>query len=69
MDRSIEGYVFRCKICGEEHILTGKIPRKGIRISCAWDKNQIETYERSDFKKRTYSIGMNIPPETFKAKE
>ena len=49
MSKTIDGYYFTCKSCGKTHFYS-KRPCHGIRLPCANDKYDIQTYYISDFK-------------------
>lgn len=50
MSRTMAGYLFQCKACGETHILTFSEPCNGIRICCANDESKVKQYNKDDFE-------------------
>ena len=50
MSRTGGGEIFRCKVCGEYHILTKGELHDGIRVPCGWNRKEIRSYNKADFK-------------------
>lgn len=50
MSRSYEGYLFKCKVCGEIHLLDSSEPYSGIHLPCVDNKYTLRKYDKSDFK-------------------
>ena len=48
MSRTMGGYLFRCKECGNNHLYAFK-PHKGIRLPCAKNKHRVHKYNKKDF--------------------
>ena len=49
MSRGYKGYMFTCKVCGDQHLLDGATPHKGIMVPCVKSKCAIREYQKSDF--------------------
>ena len=50
MENTFLGYLFTCKICGNEHMLEGGHPHKDIKLPCVNDKYAVAKYEINDFE-------------------
>ena len=48
MSRTAAGYVFKCKECGETHLMYDGEPHDGIRVPCAWDEGKVKEYDEKD---------------------
>lgn len=50
MSRTAAGYVFKCKVCGEGHLMTKGEPHDGIRVPCYLYEDKIRSYKKNDFE-------------------
>lgn len=50
MSRTAAGYVFKCKVCGDVHLMYDGEPHDGIRVPCAWDEDKVKEYDKKDFQ-------------------
>lgn len=50
MSRTYAGYLFKCKVCGEIHLLDSGEPHRGILVPCVNSKYSIRKYNRKDFE-------------------
>ena len=49
MSRTYAGFLFKCKECGEMHLLDMGEPHKGIRLPCAKKDYAYNSYDEKDF--------------------
>ena len=50
MSRITRGYTFECKVCREIHLMVDDQPYDGIRVPCAWEDDEVRTYDERDFE-------------------
>ena len=50
MSRTYAGYLFKCKECGEKHLMDSSEPHNGICLPCVNKKDVVETYRKEDFE-------------------
>ena len=50
MSRTYAGFLFKCKVCGEVHLLDFGVPHARIRVPCVKDKDAVKKYNKKDFE-------------------
>ena len=50
MSRTYGGYLFKCKVCGNTHLMDSGEPHEGIRLPCVDNKYAVREYNKSDFQ-------------------
>ena len=49
MSRTYGGYLFKCKVCGELHLLDAEKLRRVMYVPCIRSRCAVKKYKKSDF--------------------
>lgn len=50
MSRTYGGYLFKCKVCGEVHLLDAEKLHRVMNVPCIRSKYAVRKYKKSDFE-------------------